>query len=146
MQWGHAVKELLAGKDIKLPAWYGFWRYDKEKDAIMMHCKGGEILDLRETERSYYTFIQNMGSDKWVVATELNCPLLGGHAYLDFETALTYLDRGIQIDNKELGISLIKTEIGDFVDSYGEVRGRACEAKCIMFTKAEFYSKKWELV
>ena len=43
------------GKKIKLPSWGGYWCWNEEKQTIMMHCKEGNILDIRETQRVEYT-------------------------------------------------------------------------------------------
>ncbi|MFS0904117.1 hypothetical protein AB3N02_13770 [Priestia aryabhattai] len=54
------------GHDIKLPEWGGFWRWDNEKKTIMIHCRDGKILDIRETEDVDYT-INFMFRNDWEV-------------------------------------------------------------------------------
>lgn len=56
--------QLLNGKKIKLPSWEGYWIW--ENNTIMMHCKDGKILDIRETDNPAFTF-SNVASDKWQV-------------------------------------------------------------------------------
>ena len=69
MNFIEAKKEMMLGKKIKLPSWGGYWKYDKETDSIFMHCKKGNILEIRETERLSYT-IDNILSDEWIIADE----------------------------------------------------------------------------
>ena len=104
MQFKEAL-ELMINKNakVKLPAWGGYWCWDKEKQTVMMHCrpkdtdKGqGPVLDIRETQRVEYT-LDNICSDKWIIADEKNCPVLGGVATFDFQTALKYLKRGLTL-------------------------------------------------
>lgn len=54
------------GQKIKLPTWSGYWAW--ENDTIMMHCKDGRILDIRQCDDVAYT-IDNINSDKWEVVT-----------------------------------------------------------------------------
>lgn len=90
---------------VKLPSWAGYWYWDEDKQTIMMKCKetqsdnGKDLLDIRETQRVEYT-LMNILSDEWVIANEENCPLLGGVATFDFDTALKYMKRGIDIQRK----------------------------------------------
>jgi len=56
--------QLLNGKKIKLPSWEGYWIW--ENNTIMMHCKDGKILDIRETDNPAFTF-SNVASDEWQV-------------------------------------------------------------------------------
>lgn len=52
------------GASIKLPEWEGYWKW--ENDTIMMYCKDGRILDIRETEDVEFTF-KNIIRDDWTV-------------------------------------------------------------------------------
>lgn len=96
--------ELMKYRDerVKLPSWAGYWYWDEDKQTIMMQCKetqsdtGKDLLDIRETQRVEYT-LMNILSDEWVIANEENCPLLGGIATFDFNTALKYMKRGIKV-------------------------------------------------
>ena len=45
--------------------------------------RGGDLLDIRETERVEYTMM-NMQRDDWLIADEENCPVLGGTSTLHF--------------------------------------------------------------
>lgn len=90
------AKKLMVNekKDIKLPSWSGFWRY--EKCTIMMHCKDNTVIDIRDSQDVLYT-IDNILSDDWEVATSENCPLLGGKILLPFEKAKEYINKGIEM-------------------------------------------------
>ena len=97
MNFKDAFKAMKEGKKVKLPSWAGYWAW--ENGTIMMHCKNGEAIDLRDTERPEYTF-SNMASDDFVIADEDNCPELGGVATFDFGEALKYLKRGMKVSRK----------------------------------------------
>lgn len=92
---------------VKLPSWSGYWYWDKDKQTIMIKCKetqsdnGKDLLDIRETQRVEYT-LMNILSDEWIIANEENCPLLGGIATFDFNTALRYMKRGIDITRESV--------------------------------------------
>lgn len=43
------------GKDIKLPEWGGFWRWNDEEKTIMIHLRDGNIIDIRETDNLDFT-------------------------------------------------------------------------------------------
>ena len=76
---------------IKLPSWIGYWKW--ENKTIMMYNKDNTVMDIRKSEDVAYT-LDNLFSDKWVVATRENCPLLGGRLQLPFEDATKYAERG----------------------------------------------------
>ena len=64
MDFRHAWFELLNGKKIKLPHWAGYWVW--ENNTIMIHCRDGKVLDIRETDNPAYTF-SNVASGDWMV-------------------------------------------------------------------------------
>ena len=99
MQFLEALIEMKLGKKVKLPSWAGYWCWDKEKETIIMHCKDGKVMDIRETEKVEYT-LRNVCSDEWVIADENNCPLLGGSATFNFGEAIKYLKRGMKVSRK----------------------------------------------
>ena len=82
------------GFKVKLPSWGGYWFWNGE--TIMMHCKDGAELDIRETDRPEYTF-SNICSDEWMIAHDKNCPELGGVATFSFGEAIKYLKRGFKV-------------------------------------------------
>ena len=97
---GTIFKEAFAlmkqGHKVKLPSWGGYWRWDEEKQTIIMHTKEGTELDIRETDRVEYTF-GNVASDDWILADETNTPALGGVATFSFGEAIKYLKRGFKV-------------------------------------------------
>lgn len=99
MRFEEALKIMKDGNKVKLPSWGGFWKYDSEKESIIMHTKDGEELDIRETQVVEYT-LGNILSDEWIVADENNCPELGGEATFSFGEAIKYLKRGMKVARK----------------------------------------------
>lgn len=99
MKFIEALKTMKDGAKVKLPSWAGYWCWDAEKETIMMHCKDGEILDIRETDRVEYT-LSNVCSEDWILADEANCPELGGEAAFGFGEAIKYLKRGLKVKRK----------------------------------------------
>ena len=102
MTFKQAFEQMEHGEMVKLPSWAGYWYWDEDKQTIMMQCKeiqsdnGKDLLDIRETQRVEYT-LMNILSNEWIIANEENCPLLGGVATFDFNTALRYMKRGIKV-------------------------------------------------
>ena len=86
---------------IKLPDWSGYWAW--ENDTIMIHTKEGEILDIRDTKNTRYTF-DFMMSDDWIAF-----PMKDGSLYFpdheiktfDFSEACRRIMRGERISNKD---------------------------------------------
>lgn len=99
MKFTEAFKAMKEGTKAKLPSWGGYWRWDPEKETIIMHTKDGQDLDIRETQVVEYT-IGNILSDEWIIADETNCPQLGGEATFSFSEAVKYLRRGMKISRK----------------------------------------------
>lgn len=106
MKFSEALKLMKQGTPMKLPSWGGYWCWDDEKQTIMMHCRAkdadkgrGPVLDIRETQRVEYT-LENVLSEDWQVATEENCPVLGGEAMFPFGDAIKYLKRGLKVARK----------------------------------------------
>ena len=96
MKFNEALKAMKEGHRVKLPSWAGYWEYDPNEDKIWMHCKGGNVLEIRETQRLSYT-LENICSDGWVIAYEFNTPELGGVATFGFDEAIKYLKRGFKV-------------------------------------------------
>lgn len=99
MKFAEAFKAMKSGAKVKLPSWGGYWYWDDEKQTIMMHCKDGTVLDIRETQVVEYTTM-NICSDEWVIADENNCPQLGGEATFSFGEAIKYIKRGMKVMRK----------------------------------------------
>lgn len=64
MTFNQVWDKLLQGKKIKLPTWKGYWVW--ENDTIMMHCRDGQVIDIRDTENVAYTF-NHVASKDWEV-------------------------------------------------------------------------------
>lgn len=96
MKFIEALKAMKEGHKVKLPSWAGYWAYDADSDRIWMHCKDGEVLEIRETERLTFT-LENICSDEWIIADETNTPELGGFATFSFGEAIKYLKRGFKV-------------------------------------------------
>lgn len=99
MNFTGALKAMKEGAKVKLPSWGGYWKWDSEKETIIMHTKDGTELDIRETERVEYT-LGNILSDEWIIANEQNCPELGGEATFSFGEAIKYIKRGMKVARK----------------------------------------------
>lgn len=96
MTFKQALELMKLGRKVKLPSWGGYWTYDAETDSIYMHCKEGNVLEIRETDRLSYT-LGNVLSDEWIMADEENTPILGGVAIFGFDEAIKYLKRGFKL-------------------------------------------------
>lgn len=104
MKFDEALKKMKEGAKVKLPSQGGYWYWDAEKETVMIQCrpqdgKVGELLDIRETDRVEYT-LSNVLSDEWIVATDENCPVLGGEATFSFGEAIKYMKRGLKVARK----------------------------------------------
>lgn len=99
MRFNEALKAMKEGHRVKLPSWAGYWVYEADGDRIWMHCKGGNVLEIRETEVLTYT-LENICSDEWIIADEANTPELGGIATFNFGEAIKYLKRGFKVARK----------------------------------------------
>lgn len=99
MEFKKAFELMKEGHKVKLPSWGGYWCWDDEKETIMMYCKDGRVLDIRETDVVEYT-LRNILSDEWIIAHEKNTPILGGEATFGFGEAIKYLKRGFKVKRK----------------------------------------------
>ena len=99
MKFEEALKAMRSGSKAKLPSWGGYWYWSPEKETIIIHTKGGQEMDIRETQSVVYT-LQNILSDEWIIADETNCPQLGGEATFSFGEAIKYLKRGMKVCRK----------------------------------------------
>ena len=120
MKFEEALKAMRSGSKAKLPSWGGYWYWSPEKETIIIHTKGGQEMDIRETQSVVYT-LQNILSDEWIIADETNCPQLGGEATFSFGEAIKYLKRGMKVCRKGWYIQLAtsisyKTANGEVVN------------------------------
>ena len=96
MKFIEALKAMKDGQKVKLPSWGGYWVYDPDGDKIWMHCRNGDLKEIRETDRLSYT-LENICSEEWMIADETNTPLLGGTATFGFGKAIEYVKRGLRV-------------------------------------------------
>lgn len=99
MKFLEALKLMKNGEKVKLPSWGGYWYWDAEKETVIMHTKDGDVIDIRETDRTEYTLL-NVCSEEWIIADEENCPVLGGEIAFSFGDAIKYLKRGLKVKRK----------------------------------------------
>ena len=99
--------KLQNGVPMKRPAWYGYWKLSDDGNTVMMHCKDGQVIDIRDTDRVMYT-LANITADDWIEATSENCPLLGGVAEIAGKQAESYFDRGIPVYIPDLNLGYVK--------------------------------------
>lgn len=120
MKFEEALKAMKAGSKAKLPSWGGYWYWSPEKETIIMHTKDGQELDIRETQSVVYT-LQNILSDEWIIADEVNCPQLGGEATFSFGEAIKYLKRGSKVARKnnlsDEGLPVELAEVLNYTDA-----------------------------
>ena len=147
MNFGQAFELMKQGVKVKLPNWAGYWAW--ENGTIMMHCKDGEVIDLRDTERPEYTFT-NMASEDFMVADEKNTSVLGGKARMSFGDALKLVKRGMGMRLPQWKEDVvIRAQFPDehskmtapylYVESrFGRVPWRE--------TEIELFSEEWEVV
>lgn len=122
MQFAEALAMMKQGYRMKRPSWGGFWVWDNDRQTIIMHCRpddsdpvayGGDDsisfwnaegdikhahvgIDIRGTVRVEYTLSNILATD-WIEATSENCTLLGGLPKMNFDTAVEYAKRGINM-------------------------------------------------
>lgn len=96
MNFGKALEALKAGSKVKLPSWAGYWQ--KEGDTIMMHCKDGQVLDIRETKDVFYT-LGNIASEDWEIMDEEYKADLDIHTFR-FGEALQLLKQGKRLTRR----------------------------------------------
>ena len=99
MKFEEALKAMKKGEKVKLPSWAGYWVWDDKKGTVVMYCKDGKVLDIRETDVVEFT-LMNVCSDEWIIANKENTPILGGKAMFNFGEAIKYLKRGFKVARK----------------------------------------------
>lgn len=81
MKWCEAFESLKLGARVKLPEWSGYWVY--ENDTIVMYCKDGKVIDIRDAIDILYTLGSTVRDD-WELADETNSKLLQGEVVSTF--------------------------------------------------------------
>jgi hypothetical protein len=64
MDFKKAYKLLKQGEHVKRKEWGGYWKW--ENNTIMIHCKDGKVLDIRDTEDVDFT-MSNILANDWEV-------------------------------------------------------------------------------
>lgn len=67
MDFKKAYKLLKQGKHVKRKEWGGYWKW--ENNTIMIHCKDGKVLDIRDTEDVDFT-MSNILANDWEVVED----------------------------------------------------------------------------
>ncbi len=99
MNFKEAFELMKQDKKVKRGHWAGYWAL--EMGDIVMHCKDGRIINIRDSEDMQFT-ITNMLADDWQLADIDNCPLLAGqliHTFT-FGEALRQLKQGKKVASK----------------------------------------------
>jgi hypothetical protein len=72
MNFKEAFQLMKEGKKVKLPNWGGYWAWENE--TIMMHCKDGQIIDIKDM-RSASGTMSNICSGEWEVVEDTTLKL-----------------------------------------------------------------------
>jgi hypothetical protein len=108
VKFREALDLMKHGEKLKMPEWSGYWTWEKnvnsikveslaipvfvgwisiekylEGGTIIMHCKEGVLMDIRETKDLLYT-LEFIMRDDWEVADETNSKLLRGEVVVTF--------------------------------------------------------------
>ena len=67
MKFSEAYERMKEGHHITLPEWGGYWAWEHE--TIMIHTRDGEVLGIRETPDTDYTF-SFICRDDWMTMEE----------------------------------------------------------------------------
>lgn len=93
MRFRQAFKLMQKGYSVKLPEWEGYWVW--ENNTIMMYCKDGRVLDIRETDDVEFT-VNNINREDWETVL-LNFDY---NKSLTFGQAIEALKRGSRVTKK----------------------------------------------
>lgn len=144
MNFKQAFEVMKHGAKVKLPSWGGYWCWDKEKQTIMMHCKDGRVLDIRDTQNDAYT-LDNICSDEWMIADESNTQVLGGEATFGFDVALKYIKRGLKVKRKSWGNNVyVYVETQDVKIYEGKETSYMALAMCASRENKKYYDIGWK--
>lgn len=67
MPFASAILAMERGHKIRRSHWTGYWCL--EHGEVIIHCKEGRILNLRDTEDMIYT-LKNIASNDWEIVSE----------------------------------------------------------------------------
>ena len=94
MKFKEAFDKMMKGEAVKRTGWTGYWIFDHDRETIMMHCKDGQVKDIRETQDVIFT-VSNMLADDWeVTGSRLPSPPM------DFGDAIKAVKAGKKITRR----------------------------------------------
>lgn len=70
MAFAEAFNHMMDGQAIALRVWGGYWRWDAEKQTVMMHLYDGAIQDMRDSSDMSFTLF-NVFSEDWEVIEDV---------------------------------------------------------------------------
>lgn len=127
MEFAKALELLKKGEKMKRPSWSGYWQYDKENDNILMYCKDGGCIEIRQTTDILYT-VGNMAADDWEIADVGNSKLLEGIIIktFTFGEAIRLLKQGERVcrqgwNGKGMWLMLVETPPTEAIHVAGAV-------------------------
>lgn len=97
LKFEQAYELLKRGDSVRLPEWVGYWKW--ENDTIMMHCKDGRVLDIREMENTDYT-IGNILRNDWETVEDVPCDESLNIRHFAFGEAIRKLKAGKKVARK----------------------------------------------
>ena len=99
LNFGVAFSLLKEGYEIKRESWAGYWK--KEGDEILMYCKDGSIINIKDTKDIFFTLENTLAKD-WQVANNDNSLLMNGETVTTFSfgEALRNLKQGKKVSRK----------------------------------------------
>ena len=69
MHFQAAYSYMKRGHAITLPEWGGYWTWDEASKTIMMHTRGGDLIDMRQSTDMDYTLSFLFRTD-WELVTD----------------------------------------------------------------------------
>lgn len=136
--WAWAWDQLQNGLAVRLPSWKGYWRWYNEGETIIMHCKDGSHLDIRNMEQVHYT-MDNLASNDWRIAEDAETVELNV-TFMPFQEAFRAMLKGDamkRVDSDDYLAVFVRpsdTIEGDTID---KVKSVPHIAKLVGVTKAE---------
>ena len=67
MNFASAYISMTRGHRIRRKHWSGYW--EMKDNEVMLHCKDGEVINLRDTDDMSYT-LSNIACDDWEIADD----------------------------------------------------------------------------
>lgn len=67
MSFASALFAMERGHKVKCSHWSGYWCL--ENGELIIHCKDGRVLNLRESEDMIYT-LRNIACDDWEIVQD----------------------------------------------------------------------------